>query len=276
MGLFDKLFRSEAKSRSNTIPDSETRLDDKIGVSRKFSKKPIPNLTQIGNIAPVCPYCSQELETMPTRKKKCSKCGSMIFSRIRPLDQQRVLIREDQIPILEEDLRKYRIANKNYLRTGDYFDKYNREYDEMESKWKRKPLIADVHWAVITKEGLDSLKKNYWGIYRNTVLAQYELLYDEGKYEKALERLLYVSYLDVNGPNNAGFHGYQKPFSLDYAFIAPGVFSCLIDLRDKLGMTNEDLKAFFLKNIIEPYSDMPLSILESWERIEESFSAEKD
>jgi DNA-directed RNA polymerase subunit RPC12/RpoP len=48
----------------------------------------------IGNIKPICPYCSCILEIKPTRKKKCPHCEQNIIVKTRPIDRESVLIKE--------------------------------------------------------------------------------------------------------------------------------------------------------------------------------------
>lgn len=53
--------------------------------------------TAIGNTEPICPYCNFKLNKMPQKKKKCPNCNNFIRSRTRPLDNKKVLIKEDQM-----------------------------------------------------------------------------------------------------------------------------------------------------------------------------------
>ncbi len=58
-------------------------------------------ITPIGNTEPVCPYCNYKFDKMPLKKKQCPNCKNFIRSRTRPFDNQKILIREDQIHELE-------------------------------------------------------------------------------------------------------------------------------------------------------------------------------
>lgn len=59
------------------------------------------DLTEIGVTGDECPYCGQPLPKRPGRKAKAPCCGKPIFVRTRPADGKSVLLREDQLPLLE-------------------------------------------------------------------------------------------------------------------------------------------------------------------------------
>ena len=59
-------------------------------------------LSAIGNIDAICPYCNQVLKKKPGRKKKCPSCNQFIYVRTRPSDKQQVLLTETQAEEIEE------------------------------------------------------------------------------------------------------------------------------------------------------------------------------
>ena len=69
----------------------------------KQTKTPKPELSDIGQIEDVCPYCEQQLLKRPERKASCPHCRSAIFVRIRPFDQRRVLLTEEQARQVEAE-----------------------------------------------------------------------------------------------------------------------------------------------------------------------------
>jgi len=85
MGILDWLSRN----RGSPKPDSTPKLKDSTG-------------TAIGNPGPVCPYCNYRFDKIPQRKKKCPNCAKFVYSRTRPLDNEKVLLKEDQIEELEK------------------------------------------------------------------------------------------------------------------------------------------------------------------------------
>lgn len=65
-----------------------------------------PTLLPIGSTECKCPYCMAQLEKFPARATKCKQCGKKYYSRKRPFDEQQVILREDELPALEEEWRK--------------------------------------------------------------------------------------------------------------------------------------------------------------------------
>ena len=75
-------------------------------LKKMFGKREAPEMEGIGEIDQ-CPYCNEKLEKIPTRKSKCPHCKEYIYSRTRPSDRKKILIREDQIKELEKEWSKY-------------------------------------------------------------------------------------------------------------------------------------------------------------------------
>jgi len=269
MGIFDSLFkRKQSASNTITTPEPPKTEDHQLKEESTPLSKSELKFIEIGNLDPICPYCNSSLEKMPTRKKKCPKCGRAIYVRTRPIDRKKVLLREEQVKVIDDEWNRYHLSNKTYLGISVDSEKYQIMYNDLKKRFGQEPLTGDVYWALIQKEQLECLKSNDWGLYRNSLLEQHNLLKDEGKLKPALERLLFVCYLDVNGPrNNASFRD-RPPFDLEDAFIAPGIMSMIAELRDNLGLTNDEVKDIFIKTIKEPYNKMPLSVEKSWNIIE--------
>jgi ssDNA-binding Zn-finger/Zn-ribbon topoisomerase 1 len=55
-----------------------------------------------------CPYCNAQLDSMPTRKKKCPSCNNWIFTRIRPSDRQRILVTESGAKVIDQEIQAIR------------------------------------------------------------------------------------------------------------------------------------------------------------------------
>ena len=73
--------------------------------------KIIPKLSLIGNDQPVCPNCFNAIPKMPGRRMSCPNCKQPIVVRTRPLDQKKILIREIDIPIVENEWQIKRAAD---------------------------------------------------------------------------------------------------------------------------------------------------------------------
>jgi DNA-directed RNA polymerase subunit RPC12/RpoP len=228
-----------------------------------------PKHELLGNTDPVCPYCSETLDKIPGRKKKCPHCGNYMYVRTRPSDKKRVVVTEQDAAKIDE---QWMMENGTY----DTYLANKREFEiqtlELTKKWGREPSEADVYWALYNKPLLEHAKKGDWGLYRNTRFNMAELLRHEKRNRPALETYLEVSYLDANGPRNMGgifdpevIREYP-PFSRDKACQAPAIVHYIQKLSDALGMTKEDLKGIFVE-VAEPTRKnlmLPVSPEQAW------------
>jgi hypothetical protein len=100
----------------------------------------------------------------------------------------------------------------------------------------------------MTKEAEDMS----WGLWRNDYYSISELYRFEGRFEKQLEALLAVCYIDANGPNNTQpsmqslFPAFTPPKSLiNYA---TAILDTLKHLVTQLAMDEDTEKSLFLKS----------------------------
>ncbi len=93
-------------------------------------------LTAIGNVEPVCPYCRSRLDGKPGRKMECPQCSNFIYVRTRPLDNQKVLVTEEQKRGIEE---QWSIVNdKLFPGTHERFLVERRAHDEERAQVARE------------------------------------------------------------------------------------------------------------------------------------------
>lgn len=88
--------------KSNPLVDRAMDALFKYRDERYIKEISQPEFSALGTTESVCPYCMAKLEKFPQRKTKCKSCGQPIYSRTRPLDGEKVLIREDEIELLED------------------------------------------------------------------------------------------------------------------------------------------------------------------------------
>lgn len=193
-----------------------------FGSRRLSSSNPLMN---IGNTDPACPYCEVALDKMPGRKKKCPSCGEFIYVRTRPSDNKKILIKEDQILVIEE---QWAIANGVHEQFLAERKAYNEEREALASKLGKEPSEHDIRWSLLNKELLKHAQNYQWGLYRNARLSMGDILKAEAKDLEALDAYFEVCYLDMNGPNNCGTLDPEilkkyPPFNPKEAFLAPGV-----------------------------------------------------
>jgi len=208
----------------------------------------VGNSKLIGNTDPICPYCDAPLEKMPGRKKKCPACGEFIYVRTRPNDNNKILIREDQIVYVEE---AWAIKNGTHDQFLAERKAYNEQKEELRKKFGREPIDNDIKWAQLNKKLLTHAQSNHWGLYRNARLSMGDILKKESKEVEALDTYLEVCYLDINGPNNCGTRDPSilkeyPPFDPKSSFIAPGVINYIDRLVSNLDMSIEQVEERFM------------------------------
>ncbi|MBI5884045.1 MAG: hypothetical protein HZB91_13195 [Elusimicrobia bacterium] len=199
---------------------------------------------------PICPYCSQALDKMPGRKKKCPHCGNNMYVRTRPVDRQRVLVTERGAQDIDAQWATIG-AKQQAMRFVDETE-FNKEKDALSARSGREPSDFDVLWTLHDKHLIEHAKMNNWGLYRNTRLAMAELLVTDGKRRQALDIYLEVVYLDANGPSNIGgatnpdLFKELPPFNPESAFMAPGILAEINMLAEELNLPDAELCGAFL------------------------------
>jgi len=275
MGFFKKLFDSQ-KER---LPNEELKKTSKSSIKSKKDKKNI--FIEIGKMDS-CPYCNRKLKVIPKAKKKCPYCEKYIFVRTRPLDRKKVLIREDQKEDLEKEWEKYHAQKEEESLTED--SQYMEAKKELKKQFGKEPSVNDVKWRKIGKEEIEHVKKRQWGLYRNNQLDKVNILSKEGKHLQALESLLFICYLDINGPNNVGIISRKemdeygiKEFNPKMAFLAPGIISMINDLVDQLKITETELKKLFINTNekMKPMKNMPVSLEYAWKKLSQKIKNDK-
>lgn len=241
--------------------------------------KPIVNsrYTAIGNVIPACPYCNFQFDKMPKSKRQCPNCKKIIFNRTRPLDNQKVLLTEDQLVILDKELKIRHILSliKRYINTPRQQTVYDNLSMELTKKFGKTPNDSDLFWAFLNNETRYYASRNDWGLYTNAVGQQAELLQYEGKNKQALTFYLWVYYLDINGPGNLGGFGKElgiQPFDPKMGFLAPGLIDLIVKISELLGLSLEEIKTIFFEhnNKIHDSMKLPIPPSEAWIKIEKA------
>lgn len=226
------------------------RLLTKKQVKKKQGKA---KFEKIGNVEAICPYCQNELEKKPGRKKKCPHCGNFIYVRTRPADRERVLVTETQSELIEKQWRIY--------------------HNEPELT----PAGRDAQWALFNKELLEHAKRGDWGLYRSTRYNMGEFLHKEGKTNQALVTFLEVCYIDLNGPNNMGGRKTYPPFDTELGFLAPGIINGIKSFSEELEIGIDDVHSEFEKIAGRLYKNLKLPVAPkaAWKEIEANLIYER-
>jgi hypothetical protein len=236
-----------------------------------------PKSELVGNAEPVCPYCSEPLDRMPGRKKKCTSCGNYMYVRTRPADRKKVILTKQALDQIEPLWSMVYDAQRACIADEDTIGK---EKAALSTKTGRQSSDRDAFWSLCNKQLLEEMKKGNWGLYRNTRFSMAQLLICEGRHRAALDTLMEVSYLDANGPRNmSGVEDPEivrkfPPFTPKDAFQAPAIVESIETLADWLDLTPRDLKEAYSKVTERLYKDMnlPVSPQDGWNDLEFEFS----
>ena len=206
-------------------------------------------LVNIGNTDPLCPYCESNLDKMPGRKIKCPSCDEFIYVRTRPSDKKKIIIKEDQILMVEE---QWAIANGVHEQFLAERKEYNAERVLLTNKFGKEPSKNDIKWSLLNKGLLKHAQNYQWGLYRNSRLSMGDILKAESKEIEALETYFEVCYIDLNGPNNCGILDPETlkeypPFNPKDAFLAPGVIRYIDKIVRRHGITQVQAEKRFFK-----------------------------
>ena len=60
----------------------------------------------IGTTNAQCPYCNLALKQLHPRKTKCKNCGNNIYVRTRPADYKKILVKEDELKMVQQEWEK--------------------------------------------------------------------------------------------------------------------------------------------------------------------------
>lgn len=231
-----------------------------------------PELTPIGVVESLCPYCSAALAKRPTRKTKCPACGEPIFVRTRPSDRQKVLLRQDQLEELEN---QWAIASGTYNEFLADRERWTSTYHELKEELGREPSESEVKWRILDRDQQTHAQDGNWGLYRNTRLHMAQLLEKEGRLRQSLTAYLEVCYLDLNGPSNTGGYRAAVPSARVLAWdphsghLAPGVLAAVVLLLRGSAATLAEARALFEAEATSSHQALALPVEPSaaWQEI---------
>jgi hypothetical protein len=209
---------------------------------------------------------------MPGRKKKCPGCGKFIYVRTRPQDNARILVRDNQLLAVEE---QWAIANGTHAQFVAAQQQKHAAASYLRLRLGREPSENEVKWVLLTEELAANAKEKQWGLYRNTRFEMAELLGKENKPVNALDYLLGVCYLDLNGPFNCGglndpelLRNYP-PFNPSKGDLAPGIIARVQELMEGLELTPAEIESRFMEVAIglAKSVSLPLPPGDAWNKL---------
>lgn len=165
-------------------------------------KKLAPSaLIPIGRTDSLCPYCGAEQKPRPKAKKKCRECGGFIYVRKRPLDEQRVLLKDTDLEQLDEQKAIAGGYHAEFLKQKEKNDAAKRLLGE---KLGRPPDEVEIAIVVQSEDMDEYIKQGNYGMFRNALYDLANALDTKGHYLQALKAYLQLYYVDYNGPGNIG------------------------------------------------------------------------
>lgn len=99
---------------------------------------------------PVCPYCSQVLETRPKRKKKCPSCGNYIYVRTTQRIFPSTLLTSEDADVADH----FRMVECLGLEERDF----TKTRDDLAKRFGVPPSGGDVLWALSNRLAVQLMK----------------------------------------------------------------------------------------------------------------------
>ena len=243
----------------SVLAETHEAVKERLASLRKSEKAsgPVPALVEPGIDSPTttCPACGAHFTHTPASGRKCPSCGIVLRLRTDPKTRVRSLMTAERAVVCHASWREYRerIFVEGMANSADI--KYADVYKAREGLSRSSGIEAHysdilVPWyrPKMTKEAEDMS----WGLWRNDYYSISELYRFEGRFEKQLEALLAVCYIDANGPNNTQpsmqslFPAFTPPKSLiNYA---TAILDTLKHLVTQLAMDEDTEKSLFLKS----------------------------
>lgn len=236
------------------------------------------SLQAIGLTEPRCPYCRGALAKMPGAKKKCPSCGNFIYVRTRPLDNKKVLLRDEDRELLDE---QWAIANGSHAEYLAAKRHRSEVCQQLARKLGRPPAAHELEWYLLEDELRMTARDGNWGLYRNAKMNMASIARKRDNPAAALALLFEVCYLDLNGPRNCGgmgsdpSHGPRyRPFSPKEAFLAPAVLGEVADLVADLHGDIEAARRTFLEVAGRAFADLrlPVDPEKAWNKLARELS----
>lgn len=137
------------------------------------------------------------------------------------------------------------VINSNYLYIINKKKNYMFTDKEIENAYKLGPEYSnnDRLWNIFTNRNIYFSSHNKWSSYRSNLFYMGQLLFDENRYEQALEYYIAVFILDLSGIEE---NNYVQ--DVDSVFVAPGIIKPIKSLISLCEFNLEDIKSIIDKN----------------------------
>lgn len=163
-------------------------------------KEPVKNWKQlmnpnIGTEQQECPYCHASLSSFPKRKTKCKKCNNYFYSKERPYDDKRVIVKEDELElIMIDELKKYGEYEKYLADKKRFSDKEN----ELKlSQDTNEVSYYDVKMCLYEEDRIICKDNKEFASYRGKTRNMASLSFCYERYMAVVSLYLEAEYIDI-------------------------------------------------------------------------------
>jgi len=137
------------------------------------------------------------LKKKPARKTKCPACKQPIYVRTRPLDKQKVLLRDSE---LEDHLEQQSVADETYAHYCDVKASRDTYRTELRDELHRPPTFDEVSLRLEDAKADEDAGIGHWTLYAVQQRAMVRDFTSTLSPEQKIRRLSRFLYLDgVNG-----------------------------------------------------------------------------
>ena len=246
-----------------------------------YEEMKVPNwkklVRKLGNLEPLCPYCNTQLEKFPARKTKCKNCGNFMYIRTSPYYEKKVIVREDELELIEEDYAKKFGKYDEYLKEQKLKKKKEERFANkkkyLEEKFKVKYSDNDVKFSILVEDSIIEFNKKNFEQYANKLEEMSGILFREKRYKQMLANDLIVAsirYCLIGGKL------YDREFTLQLIEECNKCFPLLSFVCDaiiNLNYTLDDVRKFYLEIKDPMFTILPLTKKEMFKGIEYELNA---
>jgi len=218
-----------------------------------------PKFSEIGDKGNLCPYCSRAFERRPVKLSKCRDCGGQVYIRTRPFDGLRVLLRDSDLQVLENEwviCREVTGARLNYQ-----IDKvlWSEAKERLVASLGRSPSLFEIG-SLYYEERLSEFESKRRGSgVRFVILSLAIVAAHDGMFDRAIQGYLNVCYIDMSGSMGAHYkNSLEGPPVARVSQIAPGVLARLITLAARRGWDESKLRDSFIYSGERLFKKMPV------------------
>lgn len=156
--LVDNKFYCIGCVPGNKISTRKTDDIDLKKVEDSIQQQNFEVKSKIYIIDPKCPYCKQEFNPIPKRKKKCPNCENFVYVKYSPSNSQERLVTELEKQAIEQEWQLH--------------------YQQIDKKSRKD---ADLKWGELNKQVVEAMKIGDWATMKQCYNEMVYILGREGR-----------------------------------------------------------------------------------------------